>query len=102
MRRWDFNPALAFGIIASIVAAVFLVVTRPGYLTNVEYLGGVLLIEALAAAVWSYRQRFFPVVILVFILAGINVPMQGTWGAVRWLVLATGALAGMAVYLNNK
>jgi O-antigen ligase len=101
MRRWDFNPALAFGIIASIVAAVFLVVTRPGYLTNVEYLGGVLLIEALAAAVWSYRQRFFPVVILVFILAGINVPMQGTWGAVRWLVLATGALAGMAVYFKN-
>ncbi|MGH9510681.1 MAG: O-antigen ligase family protein [Terriglobales bacterium] len=101
MNNW--NPTLRIALIVSLCVLVtaLLVIRQPGYFTNVEYLGGLVLLEAMVAAVWKYQQRFFPLLILAFLLAGTNVPMGGVWGAVRWLVLGTGAVAGAAIYLAN-
>ncbi len=101
MTRWKdgFKLALIIAVCAMVIG--LLVIVRPGYFTNMEYLGGLLLLEALLATIWKYDQRFFPVLILVFMLAGIDVPMGGIWNALRWVVLGAGAVAGMAIYLKN-
>ncbi|MGA9981112.1 MAG: hypothetical protein WBQ08_21000, partial [Candidatus Sulfotelmatobacter sp.] len=35
--------------------------TRPGYFTNFNYLGGLLLLEVLAVTLWNYEKWFFAV-----------------------------------------
>jgi O-antigen ligase len=84
-----------------VLGAVYLVLARPGYLTSVEYLGGLLLLEILAAIIWNYRQMFFPVLILTFLFAGTRVPMQAMSTSARWLVLGAGVLAGVFIYLRD-
>lgn len=101
MKRWKDGSKLALIITACAIVTGLLVIVRPGYFTNMEYLGGLLLLEALAATIWKYDQRFFPVLILVFILAGTDVPLGGIWNALRWVVLGAGAIAGAAIYLKN-
>jgi O-antigen ligase len=92
---------LAVAVALCVLATAYLVVARPGYLTSVEYLGGLLLLEILAAIIWNYRQMFFPVLILAFLFAGTAVPMQTMWTSVRWLVLGAGVLAGVFIYLRD-
>jgi O-antigen ligase len=101
MNRWKSRPGVALIVAFCVVITVCVVVVRDGYATNIEFLGGLLLLEGLAAALWNYRQRFFAVLILVFLLAGTDVPMQGMWAAVRWLVLGTGALVGLTIYVKD-
>jgi O-antigen ligase len=99
VNSWKSKPRIALALGAA--AIIYLVVAQPGYLTNVEYLGGLLLLEVLAAVIWNYRQRFFPFLMLVFLLAGTAVPMQEIWTSARWLILGAGALAGAAIYLKD-
>ena len=101
MNRWRDGRPLALIIAACTIITALLVFVRPGYFTNTEYLGGLLLLEALAAAVWKYDQRFFLVLIVAFLLAGTDVPMAGIWNAVRWVALGAGAFAGMIIYLKK-
>ena len=80
----------------------YLAVSRPGYFTSMTYIGGLLLLELLAAALWLYRRIFFPVVIVTFLLAGVDLPVGGIWTMARWGVLALGALAGSAIVLKER
>ena len=95
-KNW-FAVAVALGA----AAAAYLVVIQPGYLTNVEYLGGLLLLEILVAIIWNYRKTFFPFLIFTFLFAGTAVPMQAMWTSARWLVLGAGVLAGVFIYLRD-
>ncbi len=101
MNRWKDGLRLALIIAICAIVTGVLVLIRPGYFTNMEYLGGLLLLEALAAVIWKYDQRFFPVLIMVFLFAGTAVPLAGIWYAARWVVLGAGGLAGMIIYLRN-
>lgn len=92
--------AIALGL--GTLVTIYLVAAQPGYLINVEYLGGLLLLEVLAAVIWNYRQRFFPFLMLAFLLAGTAIPMQQIWTSTRWLILGAGALAGIAIYLKDQ
>jgi O-antigen ligase len=74
---------------------------RPGYFGSLTYLGGLLLVELLIAAVWLYRRVFFPLVILTFLLAGVNLPVGSVWTVLRWIVLAVGALVGVIITLRE-
>jgi O-antigen ligase len=101
MNSWKSKPG-TFAVIALFaLATVYLVAVSPGYLTSVEYLGGLLLLEILAAIIWNYRQMFFPFLILTFLFAGTAVPMQAMWTSTRWLVLGAGVLAAVFIYLRD-
>ena len=91
----------AAGVAAALVLA-YLAVSRPGYFTSMTYIGGLLLLELLVAALWLYRRIFFPVVIVTFLLAGVDLPVGGIWTMARWGVLALGALAGTAIMLKER
>ena len=101
MHRLELNPRIVAAIALSLLCAAYLVLERPGYLTSVEYLGGLLLLEILAAIVWNYRQMFFPFLILTFLFAGTAVPMRSMWTSARWLVLGAGVLAALFIYLRD-
>ena len=59
------------------------------------YLGGLMFLQVLLAAVWKYEQRFFPLLVIVFLWAGMSLPFSGVWTFGRWPVLATGSDRGL-------
>ncbi len=74
----------------------------PGYLTNAQYVGGIILLEVLAAVIWNYRQRFVPILVVVFLGAGLYTPIRPAFSTMRWVVLAVGAFAGIVFYLHER
>jgi O-antigen ligase len=100
-ERFPKSVLVAGGILASLVLA-YAAFSRPGYFTSETYLGGLLLLELLIVAVWMYRRVFFAVVIVAFLLAGVNLPVGAFWTAARWLFLSVGALAGSIIMLKER
>lgn len=85
----------------SALAGAYLVISRPAYLTNVQYLGAILFLEVIAAVVWNYRQRFFPFLLIIFMLAGTRLPLSDAANIARWLVLGVGAICGAAIFAKD-
>jgi O-antigen ligase len=90
------------GVALSVLLLAFLAYSRPGYFTSETYLGGLLLLEFLFAAIWAFRRVFFPLVILTFLLAGVNLPVGGVWTIARWLFLCAGFLVGTFIMLKER
>jgi O-antigen ligase len=84
------------------VALTYLAYSRPAYFTNQIYLGGLLFLELMTAAIWMYRRLFFPIVIIVFLLAGVDVPLGSVWRAERWVILGVGAFVGLIIMLKDR
>ena len=90
------------GIALGLSLALYLVYTHLPYFSNVSFLGGILLLEVCIACLWKYDQRFFVLLMIAFVWAGMSVPLQGTWrGGGRWLVLSVGALVGSIVWTKT-
>ncbi len=89
-------------VVLGLMVLAYLAYSRPGYFTSQTYLGGILLIECLAAAVWMYRKVFFPLIVVVFLLAGVDLPVGGIWAILRWVFLAVGALTGTFLMLKER
>src|SRR3954468_12664697 len=49
----------------------------------------------------KYRSAFFSVLIIVFLLAGTDLPLHGPFLQARWAVLAVAAVVGVAIYLKD-
>ena len=91
-------PAL---VVVSCLFPVYLAIFQPGYLNN-TYLEALIFFQVVVAAVWRYRQRFFPLLILVFVWAGTDVPLNTAWTTGRWFVLLVGALIGFVIYIRDR
>lgn len=89
-------------VLSCCAAGAFLVVFRPGYANNSEYLGGLIFVQIVVAALWSYRQRFFPVLQIVFLGAATLSPFIFAATVGRWFVLAAGALVGFVIYMHDR
>ena len=92
-------PAL---VLAVALMAAGAALYRPAYLGSAYYLGGLIFLQGLLAAVWKYEQRFFPVLVVAFLWAGMSVPFSTVWTAGRWAVLALGAIVGFALYMRSE
>lgn len=88
-------------ILAAGLLGAYIALYRPGYLSSAYYLGGLIFLQVLLAVLWKYEQRFFPFLVVVFLWAGMSVPLSGMWTAGRWAVLAVGAIAGFAFYMRS-
>ena len=89
-------------VVLSLMGLAYLAYSRPGYFTSQTYLGGILLIECLAAAVWMYRRVFLPLIVVAFLLAGVDLPVGAIWAVLRWVFLAVGALTGIFLVLRER
>lgn len=95
------KPLLVLAIVLSSLLALFLIYSHFDYFANVSFLGGLLLLEIIIGCIWKYDQRFFPLLIIAFVLAGMNVPMQSAGTAGRWVVLAAGAVVGYVIWMKT-
>ena len=104
MRVTERIPKSIFvaAVVLGLMVLAYLAYSRPGYFTSQTYLGGILLIECLAAAVWMYRKVFFPLIVVAFLLAGVDLPVGGIWAILRWVFLAVGALTGTFLMLKER
>jgi O-antigen ligase len=68
------------------------------YFREISFLGGILLLEVIVASLWKYDQRFLVLLIITFVWAGTNVPLQGAGTAGRWVVLSAGAAVGYIIW----
>lgn len=82
----------------AVLAAVF----RPIYFSDAEALAGLLFLQLLLVTIWNYRSSFLPVLLGVFLWAGLVLPLSSKWTSGRWLVLAVGALAGLVAYTRDR
>jgi O-antigen ligase len=88
-------------ILTVALAAAYVALYTPTYLSSAYFLGGLIFLQVLLAGVWKYEQRFFPLLVIVFLWAGMSVPFTGLWTAGRWVVLAVGAMVGFALSMRS-
>ncbi len=88
-------------LISSLVALALLLFFRPQYLANPQVLGAAVVAQILMFSLVKYRQSFFVVLMVAFLWAGIDLPLRNAWLQGRWIVLAIGALAGLAIYMRD-
>jgi O-antigen ligase len=94
--------SLPFMIATCCLFVVYTAVFHPGYFSSPDYLSALLVLQLLLASIWSYRVRFFTVLLVAFLWAGMVLPLNAAWTSGRWLVLAVGAFAGLVIYLRDQ
>jgi O-antigen ligase len=100
----DRSPKIVY-IPAAVLCSLgilYLAYSQPGYFTTETYLGGLLFLEFVAVAVWMYRRVFFPLIMMSFLLAGVDLPVGTLWTAARWFFLCLGALVGAVLMLKER
>jgi O-antigen ligase len=80
----------------------YLAYSRPGYFTSQTYIGGILVLQLVIAAVCFYRRIFLLVVIVSFLLAGVDLPVGFGWTTARWIFLGAGAAVGALLVLKEQ
>jgi O-antigen ligase len=88
-------------LMSGLVALALLLFFRPQYFASPQFLGAAIAIQILLFSLAKYRNWFFAVLMAAFLWAGIDLPSSGAWLQGRWIVLAIGALAGLAIYLRD-
>jgi O-antigen ligase len=88
------------GIVLGSSLALFFVYHYLQYFGDISFLGGILVLEVVIVSLWKYDQRFFLLLMITFVWAGIDVPLHGAWTVGRWVVLSVGAAVGSIVWLK--
>lgn len=96
--RFALPAAIATCCGFALCAAAF----RPAYFSNADQLDSLLFFQVLLAAIWRYRARFVPLLLLAFLWAGTALPLSAAWTFGRWIILAAGAVVGVVVYINDQ
>jgi len=92
------KPLQWAGIALGLSLALYLVYTHVQYFGDVSFLGGILLLEIIIASVWKFDQRFFILLMIAFLWAGMPVPLKSAWTTGRWAVLCVGSVVGFVVW----
>jgi O-antigen ligase len=95
------KPLQWAGIVLGLSLALYFLYSHLYYFGNVSFLGGILLLEVIIASLWKYDQRFFVLLMITFVWAGIHVPLQGAGTVGRWVVLSAGAVVGYIIWAKN-
>ena len=88
-------------LISGCVLLGLVIFVRPQYLANPQFLGAAVAAQILLFSLARYRKSFFVVLMVAFLWAGIDLPLSDSWLQGRWIVLAIGALAGLAIYMRD-
>jgi O-antigen ligase len=83
-----------------LILAIYFGYSHLYYFGDVSFLGGIVLLEILVASLWKYDRRFFVLLMIAFLWAGMYVPMEGIWTSGRWVVLGAGAAVGCIAWMN--
>jgi O-antigen ligase len=95
------KPVLLLALTLGSLVTVYLLYSHLDYLGNVSFLSAVLFLELIIGCLWKYEQRFFPLLMIIFLLASMNIALQSAATAGRWVVLAAGAAVGFIAWIKN-
>jgi hypothetical protein len=103
LRRYEdsmssLKPMQWAGLALGLSLLLYFFYSYLSYFGDVSFLGGILLLEIIIASLWKYDQRFFILLIIAFVWAGMDIPLEGAWTGGRWLVLSVGAVVGYIVW----
>ena len=101
MHNARFKLFIAGAIIVVAALFVYLAFSSPASFTDSTRIAGLIFLEGLLVIAWRFERRFFPVLLLVFLASGTEVPAPSVWGNLRWVVLGFGSVAGLVLYLKN-
>ncbi len=96
------KPLQLAAIGLGVAIALYALVAHLQYFSSISFLGAIFLMEVIIASLWKYNERFFILLMISFLWAGMHVPMQGAWTSGRWLVLSVGALAGFIAWMMGS
>ena len=85
--------AVPSAVIGTCLLALYLSIFRPYFLYRIDLLSAVIFLQLVFLALWKFKERFFPLMLLAFMWAGTGLPLAGAWSTGRWAVLAIGAIA---------
>jgi O-antigen ligase len=88
------------GVVIGIVLALYFIFFQLQQFGDVSFLGAILLLEVIIASLWNYDRRFFVLLMVTFVWAGMNVPLHSAGIIGRWVVLAIGAFMGFVVWIK--
>jgi len=94
------NAKLAIWGLASI-AVLLWVRTHLGYFRNVNYLGGLIVIQIVLASLWHFETIFFPLLMGFFCWAGMDLPWTGVAFTGRWFILGVAAVFGFVMWMRQ-
>jgi O-antigen ligase len=95
------KPQQWAGIVLGIGLLLYFFYFHMQYFVNFSFLGGILLLEVIVAGLWRYQERFFALIMISFLWAGMSVPMQSAGTVGRWALLAAGAFVGCIIWLRD-
>ena len=95
------KPQQWAGIVLGLGLVLYLIYSHLQYFRDVSLLGGILLLEIIIVSLWNYGQRFFVLLMITFVWAGMHVPLQSAWTGGRWVVLSAGAVVGFVIWTKN-
>ena len=93
--------AFSFLVIATLVG-FFFIQTHPGYFRNVDYLAALILAQLVIASLWNYEVVFFPLLLVFFLWAGMDLPYAAVGMTARWFVLIIAAAAGFVMWMRQR
>lgn len=96
------KPLQLAGFILGAALLLYFVYSHLQSFSSISFLGLIFLAEVIIASLWKYSQRFFPLLMISFLWAGMHVPLQDAWTSGRWLVLAIGALVGFLSWMKGS
>ena len=95
------KPLQWAGIALGLSRTLYLAYTHLQYFSDGSFLGGILLLEIIIASVWKFDRRFFILLMIAFLWAGMHVPLKSAWTAGRWAVLGVGSVVGFIVWTKT-
>src|SRR5580700_6476202 len=88
------------GVVIGTVLTLYFIFFHLQQFGDVSFLGAILLLEVIIASLWNYDRRFFALLMVTFVWAGMNVPLHSAGIIGRWVVLAAGAFVGFVVWMK--
>ncbi|MGH9642560.1 MAG: O-antigen ligase family protein [Terriglobales bacterium] len=88
------------GLVLGGLIFFYAVLSHLQYFGSLSFLGAILLIEVVLASLWKYDERFFLLLMIAFLWAGMHVPLENAWTGGRWFVLSAGAVIGCIVWMR--
>jgi O-antigen ligase len=95
------RPLQWVGVGLGLCLAIYFAYSHLYYFSSVSFLGGILLLEIIVVSIWRYDRRFFVLLMIAFLWAGMHVPMEGAWTSARWVVLVAGAAVGCIAWMRT-
>jgi len=96
------KPLQWAGILAGFALLLYFFYFHMQYFVDFSFLGGILLLEVIVVGLWKFKERFFALIMISFLWAGMRVPMQSAGTVGRWALLAAGAFVGSIIWLKDS